>query len=71
MIPPKDQTEARAKASANARDLVDKLDQQSAELQADPRFVEGGSLARSAKAAAEEVLRLLSPQVQPPEKPHE
>jgi hypothetical protein len=40
--------------------LVDKLQKQSDELEGDPRFGEGAGLAKSAKAAAEEVLRLLS-----------
>lgn len=69
MIPPKDESEARAKALANARDLVDKLREQSDELAADPRFGQGADLARSAKAAAEELLRQLS--IPTPEIPHE
>jgi len=71
VIPPKNEAEARVKASVNARELVDKLRKQADELGGDPRFGEGAGLARSAGAAAEEVLRLLSGSVQSSEKPHE
>ncbi len=60
MIPPKDEAEARAKAAGNALDLVDKLRTQAEELGQDSRYGGGADLARSANAAAEEVLRLLS-----------
>jgi hypothetical protein len=59
VIPPRDETEARAKAFTNACDLVDKLKRQSAELEADPRYADGAGLARSALAAALELRRLL------------
>jgi len=71
VIPPKDETEARAKASANAREVVDKVQTQAEELEADARFGEGAGLARSAEAAAEEVLRLLTRSTQSPEKSNE
>jgi hypothetical protein len=60
VIPSDDECEVRAKATINARELVDKLHQQAAELEADPRFAQGASLARSAESAAMHVLRLLS-----------
>ena len=59
VIQPEDESDPRAKASIHARELVDKLHQQSDELESDGRFAEGALLARAAEDAGRRVLRLL------------
>jgi hypothetical protein len=63
-----DEPELRARASMNARDLVDKLQQQAVELQGDPRFADGAALARAAVEAAQRVQRLLADISPPPDR---
>jgi len=55
------ETELLSRALANARDLVDKLHRDEAELSRDAgKYAEGAALAHNAARAAEDVARLLA-----------